>query len=80
MAVGESGGASGSASGSASSGASGGKSSRWVHVCVVVRVPGRQRGRVQVRGCVQVPERIIIRASGQAAEAGRKSRDKIKLG
>ena len=43
-------------------------------VRVVVRASGRQRGSVRVR------ERIVVRASGQAAEAGRKSRDEIRLG
>ena len=43
-------------------------------VRVVVRASGRQRGSVRVR------ERVVVRASGQAAEAARKSRDKIRLG
>ena len=41
---------------------------------VVVRVSGRQRGSVWVR------ERVVVRASGQAAEAECKSRDEIRLG
>ena len=46
---------------------------------VVVRAPGRQRGSA-VRGSVRVRERVVVSASGQAAEAARKSRDKIRLG
>ena len=56
-------------------GASGGR----VHVRVVVRASGRQRGSV-VRGSVRVHERVVVSASGQAAEAARKSRDEIRLG
>ena len=42
-------------------------------VGVVVRASGRQRGSVRVS------ERVVVRASGQAAEAARKSRDEIRL-
>ena len=37
---------------------------------VVVRAAGRQRGSV-VRGSVRVCERVVVSASGQAAEAAR---------
>ena len=50
-----------------------------MHVCVVIRVSGRQRGSV-VRGSVQVCERAVLSVSGQAVEAARKSRDEIRLG
>ena len=40
---------------------------------------GRQRGSV-VHGSVRVRERVVVSASGQAAEAAHKSRDKIRLG
>ena len=43
-------------------------------VFVGVRASGRQRGSVRV--C----ERVVVRASGQAAEAARISRDEIRLG
>ena len=56
-------------------GASGGR----VRVRVVVRAAGRQRGSA-VRGSVRVRERVVVSASGQAAEAARKSRDEIRLG
>ena len=56
-------------------GAAGGR----VCVHVVVRASGRQRGSA-VRGSVRVRERVIVSASGQAAEAARKSRDEIRLG
>ena len=56
-------------------GASGGR----VCVRVVVRASGRQRGSV-VRGSVRVRERVVVSVSRQAAEAARKSRDKIRLG
>ena len=56
-------------------GASGGR----VRVRVVVRAAGRQRGSA-VRGSVRVCERVVVSASGQAAEAARKSRDEIRLG
>ena len=60
----------GGASCSASSGALGGR----VRVRVVVRASGRQQGSVRV--C----ERVVVSASGQAAEAARISRDEIRLG
>ena len=50
-----------------------------MHVCVVIRVSGRQRGSI-VRGCVQVRERVVVSVSRQALEATRKSRDEIRLG
>ena len=50
-----------------------------MHVRVVVRASGRQRGSV-VRGSVRVCERVVVSASGQAAEAARISRDEIRLG
>ena len=50
-----------------------------MRVRVVVRAPGRQRGGT-VRGSVQVREHVVVSASGQAAEAARKSRDEIRLG
>ena len=50
-----------------------------MHVCVVIRVLGRQRGSV-MRGSVQVRERVIISVSWQALEATHKSRDEIRLG
>ena len=50
-----------------------------MRVRVVVRASGRQRGSV-VRGSVRVRERVVVSASGQAAEAARKSRDEIRLG
>ena len=37
---------------------------------VVVRAAGRQRGSI-VRGSVRVCERVVVSASGQAAEAAR---------
>ena len=48
-------------------------------VRVVVWASGRQRGST-VRGSVRVRERVVVSASGQAAEAARKSRDEIRLG
>ena len=57
----------------------GGAVSGWVRVRVVVRASGRQRGST-VRGSVRVRERVVVSASGQAAEAARKSRDEIRLG
>ena len=65
----------GGASCGASSGALGGR----VRVRVVVRASGRQRGSA-VRGSVWVCERVVVSASGQAAEAACKSRDEIRLG
>ena len=65
----------GGASCGASSRALGGR----VRVRVVVRTSGRQRGSV-VRGSVRVRERVVVSASGQAAEAACKSRDEIRLG
>ena len=56
-------------------GASGGR----VRVRVVVRALGRQRG-CPAHGSVRVRERVVVSASGQAAEAARKSRDKVRLG
>ena len=50
-----------------------------VRVRVVVRASGRQRGCVMC-GSVRVCERVAVSASGQAAKAARKSRDKIRLG
>ena len=63
----------------ASDRASGGAWGGRVHVCVVIRVSGRQRGSV-VRGSVQVHERVVVSVSRQALEATRKSRDEIRLG
>ena len=50
-----------------------------VHVRVVVRASGRQRGSI-VRGSIQVCERVVVSASGQAEEAACISRDEIRLG
>ena len=50
-----------------------------VHVRVVIRASGRQRGSA-VRGSVRVREHVVVSASGQAARAARKSRDEIRLG
>ena len=75
------GGASGGAAAGGASGsvAAGGESGRRVHVRVVVRASGRQRGSV-VRGSVRVCEHVVVSVSGQAAKAVRKSRDEIRLG
>ena len=61
--------------------ADGGWVVQWVVGCVrvVVRASGRQWGST-VRDSVQVRERIVVSASGQAAEAARTSRDEIRLG
>ena len=48
-------------------------------VHVIVRASGRQWGST-VHDSVRVRERIVVSASGQAAEAARKSRDEIRLG
>ena len=58
---------------------SGGAWGGRVHVRVVVRASGRQRGSA-VRGSVRVRERVVVSASGQAARAARKSSDEIRLG
>ena len=61
--------------------ADGGWVVQWVVRCVrvVVRASGRQWGST-VHDSVRVRESIILSASGQAAEAARKSRDEIRLG
>ena len=49
------------------------------YVLIVIRASGRQQGSM-VRDSVWVHERILVSASGQAAEAACKSRDEIRLG
>ena len=56
---------------------------RWVVCravgCVCASSLGRQAGS-KAAWCMAVYEHVIDRASGQAAEAARKSRDTIRLG
>ena len=52
---------------------------RWAVGCVCASSLGRRAGSA-VRGSIRVRERVVIRASGQAAEAACKSRDEIRLG
>ena len=52
---------------------------RWAVWCVCASLLGRRAGST-VRGSVRVRERVVVSASGQAAEAARKSRDEIRLG
>ena len=49
-----------------------GVGSVWVRERVVVRAPGRQRGSA-VHGSGRERERVVVSASGQAAEAARTS-------